>query len=692
MSYDLSQFYPVFFAEAAEHLDAMESLLLGLNHQAPDAEDLNAVFRTAHSIKGAAGTFGFTDMAELTHILEGLLDRVRKGELGLSDPLVDACLQARDVLHKQLATHRDGAPSDPDAASVIADRLAAFSISLQAPQLASTSASVSAGLVLEFYLPGSVPDQALLAEKLCRELSDFGNTHVLSSPSVEGQLWRIHIESCEDAEGAVGVVEFLAHDVHAITDESGTIAQQGGARKIQEESAFGLFEPEPAHADNEVESAYGLFSENMPTPNADSGDDSYGFFSALPPIAETITPPANKRLAANVDTTIRVGVDKVDLIINQVGELVITHAMLQQIASALDPVTFERLHNGLAQLERNSRDLQASIMTMRMVPISMAFSRFPRVVRDLSVKLGKQVELKISGESTELDRGLIERIIDPLTHLIRNGLDHGIESPVQRRAKGKSEVGLITLKAYQLSGTVVVEVGDDGAGLDRARILTKARERGMQVHDAMSDQAVWALIFEAGFSTADVVTDVSGRGVGMDVVKRNITALGGRIDIESMVGIGTRMTVRLPLTLAIVDGMSVAVGGESYIIPLGYVLESLQPDDAMVKRMGGVERLIQIRETYVPLIVLHELFGVRNALTDFSQGIIVLLEVDGRRAAVFVDALLGQHQVVIKSLETNYRKVFGIAAATIMGDGRVAFVLDAVALVSKANAAVQAAA
>jgi two-component system chemotaxis sensor kinase CheA len=331
-------------------------------------------------------------------------------------------------------------------------------------------------------------------------------------------------------------------------------------------------------------------------------------------------------------------------------------------------------------------------MSVRMVPISTVFNRFPRVVRDLSGKLGKQVELKMNGENTELDRGLVERIVDPLTHLVRNSLDHGIESPESRLAAGKPVAGTVTLKAYQHSGTVVIEVGDDGAGLDRARILAKARERGMAVSDSLSDTDVWSLIFEAGFSTAEQVTDVSGRGVGMDVVKRNITALGGRIDIESMAGIGTRMTVRLPLTLAIVDGMSVAVGAENYIVPLGYVLESLQPEPAMLKRMGGVDNLLQVRGDYLPVVVLHELFGIRNAETDFCRGIMVLLEVDGRRAALFVDALLGQHQVVIKNLETNYRKVPGVAAATIMGDGRVAFILDAVALVSKASAGMPAAA
>jgi two-component system chemotaxis sensor kinase CheA len=463
------------------------------------------------------------------------------------------------------------------------------------------------------------------------------------------------------------------------------------------DAGYGFFAP--AETTVAEEEGWGLFAENLPVAAVDADDGSYGFFSELPLIPPTASEPDRKRpaaVAANAETTIRVGVDKVDLIINQVGELVITHAMLQQIASVLDPIQFERLHSGLAQLERNSRDLQASVMSVRMVPISTVFNRFPRVVRDLSSRLGKQIELKMSGEGTELDRGLVERIVDPLTHLVRNSLDHGVEAPEKRLAAGKSISGTVTLKAYQHSGMVVIEVGDDGAGLNRERILAKARERGMALSGAhggnLSDAEVWSLIFEAGFSTAEQVTDVSGRGVGMDVVKRNITALGGRIDIESMAGIGTRMTVRLPLTLAIVDGMSVAVGAENYIVPLGYVLESLQPDPSMIKRMGGTDSLVQVRGEYLPVVVLHELFGVRNAEMDFSRGIMVLLEVDGRRAAVFVDALLGQHQVVIKSLETNYRKVPGIAAATIMGDGRVAFILDAVALVNKASANMQAAA
>lgn len=705
MSYDMSQFYQVFFAEAAEHLESMESLLLALDHDSPDDEQLNAVFRTAHSIKGSAGTFGFNDMADLTHVLEGLLDRVRKGELPLNDELIDACLEARDVLGGQLATHRDGAPANPAAAESASKRLARLMSGETQPAtpMPATPASAVADAVFEFVLDAPKASQSAVMEVLCAELADFGTVLVERQASTAKKPWQLRIQNCRDTAAASEVLAFVAHDVRVVSTPGAPATEADGwglftdataaATDSAADDSYGFFAPVETAAD----AGWGLFEEvpAAASQGADAADGSYGFFTELPTGGLAAPAPARQRPtgnAANGDTTIRVGVDKVDLIINQVGELVITHAMLQQIASTLDPIQFERLHSGLAQLERNSRDLQASVMSVRMVPISTVFNRFPRVVRDLSGKLGKQVELKLSGEGTELDRGLVERIVDPLTHLVRNSLDHGVESPEKRLAAGKPASGTVTLKAYQHSGTVVIEVGDDGAGLDRERILAKARERGMHVPEHLSDAEVWGLIFEAGFSTAEQVTDVSGRGVGMDVVRRNITALGGRIDIESMSGIGTRMTVRLPLTLAIVDGMSVAVGAESYIVPLGYVLESLQPTSDMIKRMGGVDSLIQVRGEYLPVVVLHEMFGVRNAETDFSRGIMVILEVDGHRAAIFVDGLLGQHQVVIKNLETNYKKVPGIAAATIMGDGRVAFILDAVALVSKASANMRAAA
>ncbi len=331
-------------------------------------------------------------------------------------------------------------------------------------------------------------------------------------------------------------------------------------------------------------------------------------------------------------------------------------------------------------------------MSIRMMPISVVFSRFPRVVRDLSQKLGKHVELKTIGETTEMDKSLVERITDPLTHLVRNSLDHGLETPDKRVAAGKSETGTITLSAYHQSGNIVIEVGDDGAGLNRARILAKAKERGMAVSDTMTDQEVWQLIMEPGFSTADQVTEVSGRGVGMDVVKKNISAMGGRIELESMSGVGTRITVRLPLTLAILDGMSVGVGPETYIIPLGYVMESMQPERGMMKSVSGVERLIQVRGEYLPVVCLHEVFRIQGAITDWQKGIMVVLEADGQSAALFIDQLIGQHQVVIKSLEANYKRVPGVAGATIMGDGRVALILDVPMLVGMARRVMPAAA
>jgi len=379
--------------------------------------------------------------------------------------------------------------------------------------------------------------------------------------------------------------------------------------------------------------------------------------------------------------SIRVNIEKVDHLINLVGELVIAQAMLAQTVSRVDPVTGEALMQSMAQLEHNTRDLQDAVMSIRMLPIGFVFSRFPRLVRDLASKLGKNVELKTFGEGTELDKGLIEKITDPLTHLVRNSLDHGIETPECRRAAGKPERGTITLRAFHQGGAIVIEVGDDGAGLNRGRILAKARERGIAVHDGLPDSEVWQLIFEAGFSTAEKVTDVSGRGVGMDVVRRNIHALGGSIEIASKPDEGTRISIRVPLTLAILDGMSVAVGGDTFIVPLTAIAESLRPRREDVKTVQGRGRVVQVRGDYLPIVALHELFGIQSRVADIEQAILVILEADGTRKAVLVDELLGQHQVVIKSLETNYRRINGISGATIMGDGRVALILDVAAIV-----------
>ncbi|HZV99557.1 MAG TPA: chemotaxis protein CheW, partial [Methylophilaceae bacterium] len=386
---------------------------------------------------------------------------------------------------------------------------------------------------------------------------------------------------------------------------------------------------------------------------------------------------------ANQETTsIRVGIEKVDQLINLIGELVITQAMIEQRISMLDPMDHERLINSVGQLTRNTRDLQESVMSIRMMPMDYVFSRFPRMVRDLATKLGKKVEFITQGATTELDKGLIERIVDPLTHLVRNSVDHGIETPETRLKAGKTETGRLLLSAAHRGGNIVIEVSDDGGGLNRERILAKAKQNGLPVSDNMPDSDVWQLIFAPGFSTAEKVTDVSGRGVGMDVVKRNIAAMNGVVEIKSALGFGTTISIALPLTLAILDGMSVSLGNSIYVIPLNLIVETLQPRTEDIKTVTGRGRMVHVRGEYLPIIALHEMFNQETEVTEPVDGVLVLLEAEGKKAALFVDGLVGQQQVVIKSLETNFRKVKGVSGATIMGDGAVALILDIPAIIN----------
>ena len=824
MAFDMSQFYQVFFEETAEHLANLETLLLEVDRDNPDSEQLNAIFRAAHSIKGSSGTFGFNDMMEVTHVLETLLDRIRKGEQALTEEMVDAFLVAGDVLGGLLAAHKGEGEGDAVAMAQIIARLqrlcdgaavAAPTPVAAAMPAAPTEPAASPPPALCTYGISFVPVAGLAAgtiDTLVGELQRFGQPEVVARGVREGDRWVLRLANASDLEAVRDVVDFVAvsgslsiSQEKAPADDAdggyGFFQADGGPETAAGEQAYGLFDEELSAAAAQqaaatsADAAWGLFEAPVVQeaygffePVASQADESWGLFEALlpddvvmagavPPAAEAVVPdgdpagaygffaglvaaqeapavspavvddgmlendpsgaygflnrvpvpgavaqtasspepvrvqvsqpvaaepavardkPREAKPAAPMkpggDSSIRVSVEKVDQMINLVGELVITQAMLAQSASALDPVEYERLMNGLVQLERNTRDLQESVMSIRMMPISVVFSRFPRVVRDLSQKLGKQVELKLAGENTELDKSLIERITDPLTHLVRNSLDHGVEMPEARAAAGKQAVGTITLSASHQSGNIVIEVGDDGAGLNRDKILSKARSRGLPVSDAMTDAEVWLLIFEAGFSTADQVTEVSGRGVGMDVVKRNIGAMGGRVDIQSITGVGTRMTVRLPLTLAILDGMSVAVGGENYIIPLNYVIESLQPTRNMLKTVSGSQRLIKVRGEYLPVVALHEVFHVPDHVAQEEHAIMVVLEADGIKVALLVDALVGQHQVVIKSLEANYRKVPGVSGATLMGAGRVALLLDVAARVEMARRAVPAAA
>lgn len=737
MAIDMTQFYQVFFEETEEHLASMEALLLGLDLNQPDSEALNAIFRAAHSIKGSSGTFGFDDLAQVTHILENLLDRIRHGELVPDSAMVEIFLDAGDVLKSMLQAHRGQGTADPAASERICARLAQLSGPPQAEVLASQPLIEpdidGPYLRVSFILDDA--DNDAVADVLLKEFACFGKVHLLARGGQANPVWQLAIEG-DSVEGSEirDSLEFVARSDSIRIENGGTAAvaatkadddygffdplpvAESAAVPAAADEGFGFFEPLPAVALEDdsfglfeplagEDDSYGFFAP-LPEPAAtgsaaDADDGSYGFFTDLPtpepvpatsdthaPVSSVTAPPKAPLLAPSVgEASIRVGVDKVDQLVNLVGELVITQAMLAQAASQINPADSERLLLGLEQLERNMRDLQGAVLSIRMLPISTVFSRFPRVVHDLSLRLAKDVRLKLVGEGTELDKGLIEKISDPLTHLVRNSLDHGIETPALREAAGKPRQGTITLKAYHQGGNVVIEVADDGAGLNRQRILAKAAERGLPADPAMSDQEVWQLIFEPGFSTAAQITDVSGRGVGMDVVKRNIAEMGGRVDIQSTAGAGSCMTVRLPLTLAILDGMSVSVGRETYLLPLNGVVESLQVQPAMVKRFAGVDRLIQLRDEYLPVIALHEVFAVTGAQHAFEQGIMVVVEAQGSKAALFVDALLGQSQVVIKSLESNFRKVDGVSGATIMGDGRVALILDVPALVALAHSA-----
>ncbi|WP_018079597.1 chemotaxis protein CheA [Thiobacillus denitrificans] len=681
MTIDMSQFYQVFFDEADELLAEMEKLLLALDVSAPDSEDLNAIFRAAHSIKGGAATFAFTDITEVTHMLESLLDRIRKGEMALTPEHVDAFLAAKDVLTMQMDGHHHGSGVDQDAVDSVCQRLKALSqdivpetpaveaapVAAAEPAAAAPVADADGNYIFHIELP-EVPQRDV--DALAAELGLLGT---IGQERLADQRVVFTLTTSESQDSIVAICSFvLDPDDLKITLGAAPAAPQAelqggsGTKQPAEDPGYGIFEPQQAEA---------------ASPPSPAVKPEQAAASAPAAEAKNWGRRATDKEGGNQESSsIRVGIEKVDQLINLVGELVITQAMIEQRIGALDPIAHERLLNSASQLARNTRDLQEAVMSIRMMPMDYVFSRFPRMVRDLAGKLGKKVDFVTHGAATELDKGLIERIVDPLTHLVRNSVDHGIEMPEKRRESGKNEAGKLTLSAAHQGGNIVIEVSDDGGGLNRERILAKAKQQGLDVSDTMPDADVWNLVMAPGFSTAEVVTDVSGRGVGMDVVKRNIAAMGGSVDIRSVPGSGTTIAISLPLTLAILDGMSVKVGEEVYILPLGYVIESLQPASADVKEIAGQGRVIKIRGEYLQLIPLYQIFAIEPCFTEPSEGIVVILEADGKKAALLVDSLVGQQQVVVKNLESNFRKVAGISGATILGDGGVSLILDVSAL------------
>lgn len=686
---DLSQFYQIFFEEAGENLDQMEQMLLALDVAAAQDEELNAIFRCAHSIKGGAATFGFADVAELTHQAESLLDKLRRHELQPTTAMVDVLLESSDALRGQLGAHQ-GVGSAPDTGNLVA-RIYALAQGQEAPAAVAPAPAPVAAPVAAPAPVVAAPAAAAPASKGEREID-------------------IHIGPIDNPATADGIAE-LFRDIPGLGTVSTLPCDQPGKRVFRARTAasdnelLDLFTFHVSKEQIQIHPAGDVVHGKVPMPPATEGKD-YGFYEGAPGLPGA--PSAQATAAATRDTraaearasaagpaatgaglessTLRVSVSKVDQLINLVGELVITQAMLAQKSRELDNNNANNpLLAGLADLDRNTRDLQEAVMSIRMIPMSVVFNRFPRMLRDLASKLGKKVELVTQGESTELDKGLVEKITDPLTHLIRNSCDHGIEMPEERRAKGKSETGTITLSATHQGGSILIEVRDDGKGLSREKLLTKAREKGIDAPDSLSDPEVWNLIFAPGFSTADQVTDVSGRGVGMDVVKKNITALGGTVEIDSAEGYGMRVSVRLPLTLAIMDGMSVRVSDEVYILPLASVIESFQIKPGDIATMGQNARVVKVREEYMPVVELEQIFAVPRFEHSAASPIMVVVEAEGQRASLMVDELLGQQQVVIKNLESNYRKVPNVSGATILGDGKVALILDTSSLVRRSR-------
>ncbi|RTY54561.1 chemotaxis protein CheA [Pantoea sp. YU22] len=654
MSMDISDFYQTFFDEADELLADMEQHLLGLDPQEPDSEQLNAIFRAAHSIKGGAGTFGFTVLQETTHILENILDGARRGEMQLSTDIINLFLETKDIMQEQLDAYKTAQEPNAESFNYICEALRQLALEAKGLPVATPAAAPAAAAAPEAPASSGLRVQLVnLKEKevdlMLEELSNLGSL----SNVVKG---NDSLEATIDGVGKDDIVAVLCF-----------VIEEGQIRFPQADAAEAAPVAEPAPV--------------APAPVVEAAPVQSASVSELP-VAKREAKRAAAPAKSSESSSIRVAVEKVDQLINLVGELVITQSMLAQRSGELDPVAHGDLLNSMGQLERNARDLQESVMSIRMMPMEYVFSRFPRLVRDLASKLGKEVELTLLGSSTELDKSLIERIIDPLTHLVRNSLDHGIESPEKRLAAGKVATGNLTLSAEHQGGNICIEVSDDGAGLNRERILAKALSSGLPVSENMSDEEVGMLIFAPGFSTAEQVTDVSGRGVGMDVVKRNIQEMGGHVEIASKQGKGTTIRILLPLTLAILDGMSVRVADEVFILPLNAVMESLQPRSEELKPLAGGECVLEVRGEYLPLVELWNVFDVQGAKTEATQGIVVILQSAGKRYALLVDQLIGQHQVVVKNLESNYRKVPGISAATILGDGSVALIVDVSALQS----------
>lgn len=729
MSNEFEQFQDAFFEEAAEHLAIVEEGLLELEQHPEDRDLLNKIFRSAHSIKGGSGMFGFNAVAQFTHKMETLLDLLRNGQKAVSPYIADLLLKSTDCLKTLIDAAKTGAPVDDETVQRLTTELATASSSevSSSPQVAESVKVASAEQADHGheYTINWTPPEWLFQRGLdpLQILKELGNIGPLLQVTIDTSRlpdlaemdpekcylsWKMQLKTGKDRKAVEAVFEFVREDgvltIEEVRDkESG--AQGEGHRPSAPPHASPLTSEgsEDEHKPlGEILVESGVVSrETLDGALAQQkrvGEILIEQHAASPQQVEQALQKQRQMEASahskKTDTaSIRVDTDKIDKLINLVGELVITQSMLSDLGTRFEmsqmPVLLERV----AQLERNTREIQERVMSIRMLPIGTAFARFPRLVRDLSAKAGKKIQLVLSGEETELDKTVIESINDPLTHLVRNSADHGLEAPEERLDNNKPELGTIRLNAFHAGGSICITVEDDGRGLNRNKILAKAIKQGLiSENDKLPDDQIWSLIFKPGFSTAEKITDISGRGVGMDVVKRNIETLGGTVSIKTTEGRGTVFTLKLPLTLAIIEGMTIRVGQETYIVPLLSILESIQPKPGMIKTVVEKGELINVRGTYLPVVRMYEVFSLQPEITDPTQAILLILETEGEQVAVMVDEILGQQQVVIKSMEQNFRKVEGIAGATILGDGTVGFILDVRGLLQIARQATQVAA
>jgi len=641
----MAQFQQVFIEESLEGLDTMEASLLALD-EGGDAELVHGIFRAAHSIKGGAATFGFPEMSAFTHEAESLLDEIRGGRRAIDGGIVELLLRVVDCLRGMFARAQAGEPLNDELADGLRRELAALMGRAEPVAAPAQAAAAQAGAWrIDFR-----PRPGMLAGgndplRLFRELAALGELAVVADLDRLPPLDRLEPTECHLGWRLELRGEATREAVAAVFDW------------VEDECELAI---EPLAA--------------VPAPAVPGASDS--------PSAPAAPAGRAAREGGAESGSVRVATDKIDGLINLVGELVITQSMLDTFREGVDASRLALLEQGLAQLARHTRELQESVMGIRMLPIASVFNRFPRMVRDLGRKLDKQVRLELAGEQTELDKTVLEKIGDPLVHLVRNAIDHGLETPARRRAAGKPEAGTLRLEAFHRGGSIVVEVADDGAGLDRAAILAKAVQRGLVAADAvLDDEAVAELIFQPGFSTAAVATDLSGRGVGMDVVRRNVAELGGSVVVRSEPGRGSTFTITLPLTLAIIDGLTATVGNERYIVPLVSIVESVQLQAEAVRAVVGGGELFRFRGDYLPVIRLHEMFGCDGAVREVERGLMIVVEADGGRVGLFVDGLAGQQQAVVKSLEDHYRRVPGVSGATILSDGSVALIVDVAGLV-----------